>query len=46
VRVAALVLPETWRTLDLLAFASGVPRGEILDRWARRFVRRKTAPTP
>ena len=41
VSVRLLVLPETFRTIDLLAFAKKQPRGEIVDQLARRAVRRK-----
>lgn len=41
VPLKALVLPETFRTVDLLAFARDQSRGEILDQLARRAVRKK-----
>jgi len=41
VMLKALVLPETFRTVDLLAFAKDQSRGEILDQLARRAVRKK-----
>lgn len=46
VSVRLLVLPETFRTLDLLAFARQQPRGEIVDQLARRAVRKKAPSTP
>ncbi len=42
VSVRLLLLPETFRTLDLLAFARSQSRGEIVDQLARRAVRRKS----
>lgn len=39
------VLPDTFRTIDLLAFAKGQSRGEIVDQLARRAVR-KRPPCP
>jgi hypothetical protein len=43
------VLPETFRTLDLLAFAKCQTRGEVVDQLARRSVKKKAQwiqPTP
>jgi hypothetical protein len=40
------VLPETFRTLDLLAFAKSQSRGEIVDQMARRAVRKKPPCAP
>ena len=40
------VLVETFRTIDLLAFAKQQPRGEIVDQLARRAVRKKTCKMP
>lgn len=40
------VLPETFRTLDLLAFAKNQSRGEVVDRLARRAVRKQPCTTP
>jgi hypothetical protein len=39
------VLVETFRTIDLLAFAKQQPRGEIVDQLARRAVRKKSCKT-
>jgi hypothetical protein len=36
---------ETFRTIDLLAFAKQQPRGEIVDQLARRAVRKKSCKT-
>jgi len=42
VSVRLLLLPETFRTIDLLAFAKQQSRGEIVDQLARRPVRKKS----
>ena len=41
-----MVLPETFRTIDLLAFARRQSRGEIVDQLARRAVRKKPSTSP
>jgi hypothetical protein len=46
VSVRLRMLPETFRTLDLLAFAKSQSRGEIVDQLARRAVRKKPVNTP
>lgn len=40
------VLKETFRTVDLLAFAKQQSRGEVVDQLARRAVRKKPCKTP